>query len=279
MLRPVSHTCVLITAEYIRWFCSFFIALCIIVMGSELSGAQSSSMPGNITIAEGGKVWIDGSAGPVNFQCNAERLSGAGEIQSTSNPQATVQGENQVTISVKLPVKALNCGKRAMNKDMYEALKAQQFPTISYQVLEASLVSPNNDSLSMGWMNIRTRGVMEIAGITDTTTVIAKGKVNGENKFHVKGSKDIHMDTYNIDPPSKMFGLIRASKDLTVHFDVNSNATGYHSALMACCQSESPSRSILRYKVDGSIPNKRAVSDLLPSVRLSMLWIWCFSKI
>ena len=184
------------------------------------SGAQV--IPGNITIDKGGRIWIEGTAGPVNFSCRAEQLSGQGEIDNAAEPKATVTEDGRIDISVSLPVKSLNCGKRAMNQDMYGALKAQKFPTISYQLLEASLIKQDDDSLSEeeGWMNIQTRGVMEIAGVSDTTTVVVQGKVTGENKFHVRGSKDIHMDTYNIDPPSKMFGLIRASKDLTVYFDV-----------------------------------------------------------
>jgi hypothetical protein len=196
----------------------FFILLTLGLLTPLLSGAQG--IPSNISIDKGGRIWIEGTAGPVNFSCRAERLSGRGEIENVEEPKATVTEDGKVNISVSLPVKSLNCGKRAMNQDMYEALKAQQFSTISYQLLEASLISQDSDSLSAGWMNIRTRGMMEIAGVIDTTTVIVKGKINDKNKFHVKGSKNIHMDTFNIDPPSKMFGLIRASKDLTVHFDV-----------------------------------------------------------
>lgn len=183
-------------------------------------GAQS--LPGNISIEKGGQIWIEGTAGPVDFRCRAEQLSGRGEIENVKQPKTTITEDGKINISVSLPVKSLNCGKRAMNKDMYSALKAQQFPTISYKILDAFLISQDNDSLPKGnrWMNIRTRGVMEIAGVADTTDVTVEGKIIEENKFHVKGCKDIHMDTYNIDPPSKMFGLIRASKNLTVYFNV-----------------------------------------------------------
>ena len=222
-MRTVFYTVGTITAQLFNLFVGLALAIGITLMGTSLSEAQSSSViPGNITIEEGGKVWIDGSAGPVNFQCNAERLSGAGAIQNTANPQATVQGDGQVTISVKLPVKTLNCGKRAMNKDMYEALKSERFPTIHYKLLEATLVEQQPDS-SAQWMRIRTRGIMEIAGVQDTTSFDVHGKLLSDNRFQVKGTKGIHMNTYLIDPPSAMFGLIKADKQLTVHFDVTVN--------------------------------------------------------
>ncbi len=200
------------------------LALSAILIIPLAGGAQN--LPGDITILEGGNIWIEGSAGPVDFSCHAEKLSGKGQIETPENPRATVTEDGNINISVGLPVKSLNCGKQAMNRDMYGALKAEEHPTISYQLLEASLASESSDTLSDGeWMSIRTRGIMEIAGVQDTTSVFVQGRIIDNNQFQVKGSKNIHMDTYNIDPPSKMFGLIRTSKELTVHFDVTVSLT------------------------------------------------------
>lgn len=191
-----------------------------------LRGA-GQSLPGNISIDEGGELWIEGTAGPVDFSCDAEELSGRGNIENTTNPSSTVNGEGQVTISVSLPVASLDCGKRKMNRDMYEALKHEQFPVIRYRLLNASLIEEAEDSVASGdgWMTIRTRGIMEIAGVRDTTTFLVQGRIYDNNKFHVKGRKKVHMDTYDIEPPSTMFGLIRAKKTLMVFFDVTVTLT------------------------------------------------------
>lgn len=179
----------------------------------------TQSLPGNISIEEDARLWIEGTAGPVNFSCRAEKLSGQGEIENVQQPQTTVTDNGKINILISLPVKLLDCGKRAMNRDMYGALRAEEYPVINYQVLEASLRDNPADTLQGEWMNIKTRGIMEIAGVPDTTKVFVQGKIS-DNRFRVRGSKDIHMDTYDIDPPSKMMGLIRANKNLTVHFDV-----------------------------------------------------------
>lgn len=204
---------------------SFQILLLVVLLGFFVSfgqgKAQSLTSPGNITIQEGGRIWIEGTAGPVDFSCRAEKLSGQGEIRNAQNPKATVTDNGQINITVSLPVKSLNCGKSAMNRDMYSALRAEEYPEINYSVLQASLRdgSADTDTLQGEWMNIKTRGIMEIGGVQDTTAVFVQGKIS-DNTFQVRGSKEIHMDTYDIDPPSKMMGLIRASKNLTVHFDV-----------------------------------------------------------
>lgn len=193
-----------------------FLGLCV------FSAEAQFSPQGAIEIEPGGKLWIEGSASIVNYSCEAEHLSGNGNIENTENPQENVKGHGAVSVSVEVPVHSLECGKRGMNKDMYEALKADQFKNISYQLLTADL----SDSLSTisdeegEWMNIKTIGILEIAGVKDTTEVYVKGRVLGEERFRVKGNKQINMKTYNIKPPTALLGLIKASNDLTVYFDV-----------------------------------------------------------
>ena len=198
-----------------------FAALLLSVLMMAPLQSEAQPFPANITIEEGGRVWIEGTAGPVDYTCRAERLSGRGRISNTVSPQSTISGTGEdITISVSLPVKSLNCGKRAMNRDMYGALKSSKFPEIHYHLLEAGPDENIQDTLPGGWIHIRTRGIMEIAGTSDTTVVQVLGKAIDQNRYHVKGKKEINMDTYNIDPPTAMFGLIRASKELQVHFDV-----------------------------------------------------------
>ncbi len=222
MMRPafLSHPLM----DYFKRCSGLLFLLFLILMSTSRSGAQSFN-PGNITIEKGGKIWIEGDAGMISYQCSAKELSGVGSINNTENPQNTIKGQDgDVAISVSLPVKALKCGKRAMDKDMYEALKYEQFPTIKYKLLDAKLAESNQDTT--GWMDIRTRGIMEIAGVQDTTSFIIQGKLLSENRFNVKGTQQINMDTYNIDPPSAMFGLIRADKKLSINFDVTVKLKG-----------------------------------------------------
>ncbi|NIR65715.1 MAG: hypothetical protein GWN00_17735 [Aliifodinibius sp.] len=194
------------------------LTLLIILSNVSLSGAQSYLLE-DVTIERGGKVWIEGEAGMISYQCNAENLSGVGKINNASNSLNSVKKKDgDIEISVSLPVEALSCGKRAMDKDMYEALKSDSHPHITYKLLSAQLADEENDTT--GWMNIHTRGIMEIAGVQDTTSFMVQGKSLSDNRFQVKGSKQIHMDTYNIERPTAMLGLIKASKDLSVHFDV-----------------------------------------------------------
>lgn len=183
------------------------------------AGAQNNS--GAIEIEPGGRLWIEGSASVVDYTCQAEELSGNGSIQNTETPQQNLGEEGEVSIVVSIPVHSLECGKKKMNRDMYEALKADNFKTIRYRLLEAEMLEGfGADSASGEWMRIRTRGLLEIAGVVDTTEVPVNGMLLGKDRFRVKGAKQIDMKTFDITPPTALFGLIKADNKLTVRFDV-----------------------------------------------------------
>lgn len=204
--------------KFNQWY-SGITNILIIIFGIFLNSGAQSLQYGNIHIEEGGNLWIEGSAGVVDYKCQAQKLSGVGSIQNTENPSQNVQEEGDVQIEVAIPVKTLDCGKKAMNKDMYNALKAESQPMIQYRLLSAGIAGDNNISQNE-WMDIRLRGIMKIAGVSDTTEFEIQGLLLDKNRFRVKGSKQIHMDSYNIKPPTALLGLIRADKDLVVNFDV-----------------------------------------------------------
>ncbi len=204
------------TWRFNSWYQIIPCFLSIIFLG--LGGVQPSLYE-NIIIEEGGKIWIEGKAGIVNYKCEARQLSGVGEIQNVSNPTQNVDREEAVRIKVNFPVQALDCGKEAMNEDMYDALKAEEFPMISYRLLNTSMMDKSRVDRD-DWIKIRTQGIMTIAGVHHDTNVDVQGKLLTDNRFRVKGSKQIDMHDYGIEPPSALMGLIKADNKLTVHFDV-----------------------------------------------------------
>lgn len=212
------------------WWLHLLLFSVFIFTFSPTAIAQSViSSPGTIEIEEGGQLWVEGSASIVDYRCSADKPSGQGKIENTQEPQDNVKnGEGAVSITVSIPVDALSCGKKAMDNDLYKALKIDKHPNIFYKLLEANLSesAPYVYDVEGEWMNIETRGVLEIAGVKDTTTVTVQGKLLENSRFRVKGSKEVNMDTFNIDPPTAMLGLIKADKELAVFFDVTVKLLG-----------------------------------------------------
>lgn len=192
----------------------------LLVRPAPAQQTTNAGLENRIAIEEGGDLRIEGSAGIVDYTCRARQLSGSGAIENRRIPRDNLQEADAVRITVSIPVESLECGKRAMNRDMYEALKAGGHPSIVYRLLEATV----SDTVAAGspdeWMTIRSRGILEIAGKQDTTEVTVRGRLLNEDRFRVRGSKPLRMDTFDVTPPSALMGLIRADNRLEVHFDV-----------------------------------------------------------
>ncbi len=199
------------------WLPSF---LAILLVMTWIPAEAQVNPRGAIEIEEGGQLWIEGSAKIVDYICRARQLSGNGNIQNITEPQKNVEGEGDVSIRISIPVESLDCGKRKMNRDLYEALKSEEYPAIHYQLLKAQLADSADQDQAEGGMNIEALGVLRIAGQADTTQITVHGQLLQDNRFRVKGRKHINMKTFDIEPPSAMFGLIKASRELTVNFDV-----------------------------------------------------------
>lgn len=211
--------------EYIRnagsgvWYIIAVIALLSVSPG--VSYGQEMYHSGNIEIVPSGALWLEGSASIVDYRCYAERLDGTGVIANSTHPELNIQGEGDVALQVTLPIRSLECGKEKMNRDMYEALQANRHPNITYRLLDAEMLNEISNPDSVGWMNIGARGLLTVAGVTDTTEMILQGQPIGQSRFRIKGSFPLNMRDFNIKPPTALLGLIRASEELIVHFDVS----------------------------------------------------------
>jgi len=203
---------------------ALLIAIPVAVITFHNAGAQISINPPSsafepIRLEDQSRLWIEGVTNINTYQCTADTIAGFGRLDETERPSDTVEGHGSVTIDVKIPVYELDCGKKAMNKDMYEALKAGSYPQIHYQLKEAEFIE-NVFEDGAEWMRIMSRGIIKVAGVEKEVNIPVLGKVLDNNRFHVKGEKELMMTEFDIQPPTALLGLIKAKNNITIKFDV-----------------------------------------------------------
>jgi len=176
----------------------------------------NSSMP--IEVDPSSKVWLEGSASIVNFECVAGTIQSDGTIHGLDTTAAR-GGHGHVVLEVRIPVQQLNCGKSGINRDMKNTLNADEHPYIVYQLNTNRLLSSHRDGDS-AIMEIETMGDLTISGVERVEQIDITGQFIGDWKFRVKGVHTIEMSDYNLTPPSPMMGLIKVHDQLKVHFDV-----------------------------------------------------------
>lgn len=195
----------------------------ILVTGVSVTtaAAQTVVVTGPYRVEKGSKLWIEGSTSVNEFTCTSDEIDGYGHFNSDSleaQKASLSVGYQQPNVRVSLPDQSLDCGKRKMNHDMYNALKAKKFPDIYYHLDNAQILT-TADSTS-GWFKVNTVGKLTIAGKTNTVNMIVDGRLLPNGRFHVKGSKQLKMSEFNIDPPSPFWGLIKTHDKITVKFNL-----------------------------------------------------------
>jgi polyisoprenoid-binding protein YceI len=127
--------------------------------------------------------------------------------------------EDQTEVVVTVPVNAFDCGKDRMTRDLQEALKMEDHPEIRFELIHATVKKSALDT-SAHWRRVEVLGALTIAGTKRLTRLSATGRALDANRFRVRGCHPIRMTYYNIDPPTKAFGLIKVKNEVEVQFDL-----------------------------------------------------------
>lgn len=203
-------------SDLLLWFA---LSILLVVVWSVTGYAQQFLSEKPLVPTSESRMWIQGETSVAPYECRARKVYGFGVLK-----KGTVDGEseNEPSVEVQVPVRSLDCGKKAMNRDMYEALKEDKYPNIHYE-LTGLTTEWKNSSTSLdtsGWLSIRARGRLSIAGSTRTVNMKVSGKHIGDKNIRVQGKKRLNMKKYGIDPPTALFGLVKVGDSLTVHYDL-----------------------------------------------------------
>jgi hypothetical protein len=187
--------------------------------------AQTRYVPG-----EDSRVWIEGTSTVRDFTCSTQQIEGHVRLDlqeaSPAHPEPAPADTMRIRsaasgtpdVQARVPVRALDCGKRRQNKDLYEAMKASDHPAIHYDIIKARIVAPPDST--QDHHVIEAIGNLTVAGETRTVRITLEGRRLENGRIHARGSLPMQMTNFDVEPPTAMLGLIRVRDEITVHFDI-----------------------------------------------------------
>jgi hypothetical protein len=192
------------------------------LLAALLPGVESHlSAQTIITPDPDSKIWIEGNSNVNRFTCAAEKYRGEARIYSESLGEIAGRADEQVRLELNIPVRSFECGRSRMNRDLYDALKSDEFFYITFEFQSAETLSGNgNDSF-----RLKVSGILTVAGTSREITFESDGFILENNRVRAVGDKTILMTDYNVEPPTGLLGLVRAENSLTVHFDLYASPT------------------------------------------------------
>ena len=79
--------------------------------------------------------------------------------------------------SIRLTTKKLDCGNKGMNKDMYQTLKADQFPTIRIQLDKVIHMSQERIDECSDWVPMKAQTYISITGVERKMLMQIQGRI------------------------------------------------------------------------------------------------------
>lgn len=182
-----------------------FLLVVLIAAGFNSIGAvaqQSFEISGNPEMKVSGTSTLhDWDMVSSNAEGAASLRISAGKVTSISSARFS------------MPVASLKSGKGQMDKNAFNALKADDHPNITFTLLEANQDGGND------W---KATGRLQIAGATRTVPFSLKVSPDGAD-VNVSGSAKIKLTDFEVDPPTAVFGTIKTGDEMTITIDLNLN--------------------------------------------------------
>ncbi len=193
----------------------------VLIAQTHVHAAPSRSL----VIAPNSSLWLVGDSTLHPFTCRTTQLN----VSTSLDPQATsaalsskalldsVLHQNVLKqLRVSIPVQSLKSHESSLDKNMYKALKAKEYPTIDFELTQYDVMA---SSSSAATLIVRASGTLRIAG--HEQPIVMNGTITTDsNTSHVEGTYTLLMTDYGIKPPTMMMGTIKVKNPVVIHFDL-----------------------------------------------------------
>jgi polyisoprenoid-binding protein YceI len=168
---------------------------------------------------------IQGKTNVNSFQCYcAPPASVVGfNVESSSETQKINFKKAELTVLTK----SLDCRHKIMNRDMYQTLKAEHYPTIT---LSISQVLIPIHSINARWIMFRFKRLIHIPIATEAYLTLAgmKRKIDllvtisqpFSNIYRFTAKKSLLLTDFGLTPPTALMGMVKVKNEIILDIDL-----------------------------------------------------------
>ena len=185
------------------------------IPGAAVALAAMAAPLGNaLTLQPGSRAWVEGTSTVRSYRCETSRVEGSAAMENATTTLAQIAAAPRRG-EISIQVASLDCRNGTMNGHLRRALKAEENPAIRFRATSIQ-VTPGGDSQA----TVRMSGPLTIAGGTQAVSIDATATREANGALRVRGSKQLDMTDFGVQPPRLMMGTMRVRDAVTVGFDV-----------------------------------------------------------
>jgi hypothetical protein len=168
-------------------------------------------------IDEKSQLFFLGSTNVNDFKCDCKDKFQPAILEGEINPSTKLIQFRNAKLRIK--TKLLSCRNNVMNRDMHKALKAEEFPYIIVDLLNAQPLHSEKELQPGKVYSYNVNSNIHIGGISKAQLMQVKFQRTKDNLYKLTASKDILMSDYNIHPRTP-FNIIKIDDLITIHFEM-----------------------------------------------------------
>lgn len=174
--------------------------------------AATASPVERMTLANGSRLWFDGTSTLRSWTCTADKIESKIDAE-TGVADAVLDGRKVAgTLEVEFPVEKLECKNGTMNEHMRKALVATKYPEIKFDLSGYDLTKGTPPGATV-------QGSLTMNGQSHPIAVPVQF-VRADGALRVTGKVPLKMREWGVKPPTLMMGTIRVGEVVTVQFDL-----------------------------------------------------------
>ena len=148
-------------------------------------------------------VW--GTSNVHDWEAPAEEFSGSATIEIAEDSLVSITG-----LEFSVVAEEINSGKGGMDKRIDDALKVKKHKNITFVLTEIT---------EMNASTLMASGDLTIAGVTKNVQMEVAYELQPDGTITFNGKQNIDMTEFDVDPPTAMFGTIKAGEMVDVEFN------------------------------------------------------------
>ena len=180
-----------------------------------LAAAARAQSVAELAVGNDSRVWIEGTTNINSWSCSATAVDAtiAVDVAFKEDPDFPRYLKK---VQVKVPVSALKCGHAQEERSLRRALKADDATGATYITATFEAVRDGSDVADA--LTVSTVGALAMAGRENAVKMDVGTARLADGTIEARGAVPILMSDFGIEPPTALFGALRASNRVVVKF-------------------------------------------------------------
>jgi hypothetical protein len=185
-----------------------FLPIVMLLLTGAFTSAQTPFQVKEVAVLPSSHLSITGDTNINKFECNFDTsyLKKAQKVYYSRKDSIM----NFTGAILTLDTKGFDCGNKGINQDFNDLIKSDQYPEI---LLELNKVSLHSRTFGTATVCITMAGKEKFYNVP----------VNIKNgpTAHIQGELELNIKDFNLEPPKKLFGIIKVKDEIEISFDLN----------------------------------------------------------